>query len=155
MGFQTHRSLALHGLWRFGFHLVWLSPKVICYFLICHSREGIHIFKVWLSSGKNIFTHFFCFKQKHCFVFFIQNCSLTFNSAMGFKQYGWFWYCWISEIISATFRHFEKLIKFVFCRKSGFPSSRKRILVWKCILRGVIFWSPTCCCFNFGYIHRV
>merc|ERR1719186_1945573 len=49
---------------------------------------------------------------------------------MGERQYGWFWYCWISEIISATFRRFEKLINSELCRKSGLPSSRNRILVW-------------------------
>merc|ERR1719186_1804257 len=49
---------------------------------------------------------------------------------MGERQYGWFWYCWISEIISATFRRFEKLINSELCRKSGLPSSRNKIFVW-------------------------
>lgn len=47
------------------------------------------------------------------------------------KQYGWFWYCWISPVISATFLLLLKLIKsfpFLF-RKSLFPSSVFRIFV--------------------------
>lgn len=57
--------------------------------------------------------------------------ELTLISCSTFRQYGWFWYCWISPVISATFLLLLKLISsFPWrVRKSGFPSSVFRMLV--------------------------
>lgn len=47
------------------------------------------------------------------------------------RQYGWFWYCWISPVISATLRLLLKLMSSLpwRFRKSGLPSSVFRMLV--------------------------
>ena len=39
-------------------------------------------------------------------------------------------------MISDTLRRLVKLIRFVLCRKSGLPSSRKRMLLWYCPKKG-------------------
>ena len=60
-----------------------------------------------------------------------KNTTVTLMLFSTVRQYGWFWYCWISPVISATLR---RLLKFIisgglFGRKSGFPSSVCSMLV--------------------------
>ena len=56
--------------------------------------------------------------------------TLTLMLGSLVRQYGWFWYCCISPVISATFRRLLKfIISGLFGRKSGLPSSVCSMLV--------------------------
>lgn len=57
--------------------------------------------------------------------------TLTLMSCSTKRQYGWFWNCCISAVISATFLLLLKFMSFVFWqgKKSGLPSSINSILV--------------------------
>ena len=47
------------------------------------------------------------------------------RSGTGLREYGTFWYCWMSRITSAVLKRFVKLMSSVFFTIEGIPSSMK------------------------------